>query len=118
MVDDGFRTIWLKPDDPQIVQIIDQRRLPHDYRILELRSWQAGAEAIRDMAVRAFRALEGSGLARVDFLVGEDGRPRFLEINTLPGFTSHSLVPLAAKDAGMEPADVVEALLNDAVVAA
>ena len=52
MVDDGFRTIWLKPDDTEIVQIIDQRRLPHDYRILELRSWQDGAEAIRDMAVR------------------------------------------------------------------
>jgi methylthioribose-1-phosphate isomerase len=52
MVDDGFRTIWLKPDDPEIVQIIDQRRLPHDYRIHDLRSWQDGAEAIRDMAVR------------------------------------------------------------------
>jgi len=52
MVDDGFRTIWLKPDDPEIVQIIDQRRLPHDYRIHELRSWQDGATAIRDMAVR------------------------------------------------------------------
>jgi len=52
MVDEGFRTIWLKPDDPEIVQIIDQRRLPHDYRIQELKSWQDGATAIRDMAVR------------------------------------------------------------------
>jgi methylthioribose-1-phosphate isomerase len=52
MVDDGFRTIWLKPDDPEIVQVIDQRRLPHDYKIHELKSWQDGAAAIRDMAVR------------------------------------------------------------------
>ncbi len=52
MVDEGFRTIWLKPDDPEIVEIIDQRRLPHDYRIQELKSWQDGAAAIRDMAVR------------------------------------------------------------------
>jgi methylthioribose-1-phosphate isomerase len=52
MVDEGFRTIWLKPDDPEIVEIIDQRRLPHDYRIHELRTWQDGAAAIRDMAVR------------------------------------------------------------------
>jgi len=52
MVDEGFRTIWLKPDDPEIVQIIDQRRLPHDYCIHELKTWQDGAAAIRDMAVR------------------------------------------------------------------
>jgi methylthioribose-1-phosphate isomerase len=52
MVDQGFRTIWLKPDDPGIVQIIDQRRLPHDYRIQDLKTWQDGAAAIRDMAVR------------------------------------------------------------------
>jgi len=52
MVDDGFRTIWLKSDDPEVVQIIDQRRLPHEYRIQELKSWQDGATAIREMAVR------------------------------------------------------------------
>jgi len=52
MVDEGFRTIWLKPDDPAIVQIIDQRRLPHDYKVLDIRTWQDGVAAIRDMAVR------------------------------------------------------------------
>jgi len=52
MVDEGFRTIWLKRDDPGIVQIIDQRRLPHDYCVHELKTWQDGAAAIRDMAVR------------------------------------------------------------------
>ncbi|MDH3337315.1 MAG: S-methyl-5-thioribose-1-phosphate isomerase, partial [Gammaproteobacteria bacterium] len=52
MADEGFRTIWLKPDDPSIVQIIDQRRLPHEYRIHDLASWQDGLVAIQDMYVR------------------------------------------------------------------
>jgi methylthioribose-1-phosphate isomerase len=47
-----FRTIWLHPDDPHVVQIIDQRRLPHEYRVHDLRNWQDGAVAIADMYVR------------------------------------------------------------------
>lgn len=52
MADEGFRTIWLKPDDPSIVQIIDQRRLPHEYQVHDLRTWRDGVVAIRDMYVR------------------------------------------------------------------
>jgi methylthioribose-1-phosphate isomerase len=52
MVDEGFRTIWLKPDDPTIVQIIDQRRLPHEYSVQDIRTWRDGEAAIRNMAVR------------------------------------------------------------------
>lgn len=49
---EDFRTIWLCPDDESVVQIIDQRVLPHDYRIHDLRSWQDGVVAIADMYVR------------------------------------------------------------------
>ena len=49
---EDFRTIWLKPDDPAVVQIIDQRLLPHEYRVHDLRSWQDGLIAIADMYVR------------------------------------------------------------------
>ena len=49
---DDFRTIWLNPDDDSVVQIIDQRLLPHDYRIHDLHTWQDGVEAIADMYVR------------------------------------------------------------------
>ena len=49
---DDFRTIWLHPDDPEVVQIIDQRRLPHEYVIQDLRTWSDGVEAIADMYVR------------------------------------------------------------------
>jgi methylthioribose-1-phosphate isomerase len=52
MASGEFRTIWLHPDDPSIVQIIDQRRLPHEYRTEDLRTWQDGLAAINDMAVR------------------------------------------------------------------
>ena len=47
-----FRTIWQKPDDPSVVQIIDQRRLPHEYVVEELKSWRDGAHAISEMLVR------------------------------------------------------------------
>jgi len=47
-----FRTIWLHPEDPGVVQIIDQRRLPHRYEVFDLRSHADGAFAIREMLVR------------------------------------------------------------------
>ena len=49
---DEFRTIWQKPGDSSIVQIIDQRRLPHEYVIADLATWRDGAHAISDMLVR------------------------------------------------------------------
>lgn len=52
MADENFRTIWLKADDPAVVQIIDQRLLPHEYRVHDLVSWRDGLVAIRDMYVR------------------------------------------------------------------
>jgi methylthioribose-1-phosphate isomerase len=47
-----FRTIWLKADDPGVVQIIDQRRLPHRYVVHDLLTYRDGAFAIREMLVR------------------------------------------------------------------
>ena len=47
-----FRTIWLHPDDPGVVQIIDQRRLPHQFVVHDMESCSDGADAIRDMLVR------------------------------------------------------------------
>lgn len=47
-----FRTIWLDAEDPGCVRVIDQRRLPHVYEELELRSCDDGAHAIREMVVR------------------------------------------------------------------
>lgn len=49
---ENFRTIWQKPDNPEVVQIIDQRKLPHEYVLVDLISWRDGASAISDMLVR------------------------------------------------------------------
>jgi D-alanine-D-alanine ligase len=73
------------------------------------------AEAQR-LAVEAFRSIGCRGFARVDFIVREtDGRPIALEINTLPGMTETSLVPDAARAAGVAFPDLVEKLLRYAV---
>ncbi|NNM25320.1 MAG: D-alanine--D-alanine ligase [Phycisphaerales bacterium] len=55
--------------------------------------------ALADMAERVCRAIGCRDLARVDFMLDAAG-PWFLEVNTMPGFTSHSLLPLAARAAG------------------
>lgn len=56
---------------------------------------------IQQEALRAFRALGCSGWGRVDLMLDRDGRPYFLEVNTSPGMTDHSLVPMAARAAGI-----------------
>src|SRR5215211_5505952 len=50
--DKHFRTIWRKPDDQRVVQLIDQRFLPHDFLIEEVRTVEQMATAIREMHVR------------------------------------------------------------------
>ena len=57
--------------------------------------------------MEAFRALGCRGYARADFRMTEDGRMYCLEVNTLPGMTSHSLVPKAAQAAGIAFPDLV-----------
>jgi len=55
-----------------------------------------------ELAVAAFRELGCSGWGRVDFMTGADGQPLVLEVNTVPGMTSHSLVPMAANEDGID----------------
>jgi len=69
---------------------------------------------IRRGALEAFRVLGGRGWGRVDFLMDEAGRHYFLEANTAPGMTDHSLVPMAAKSAGIPFPQLVVKLLEEA----
>ncbi len=55
-----------------------------------------------DLAIKAFRELGCTGWGRVDFMADEEGQPLVLEVNTVPGMTSHSLVPMAAKQQGID----------------
>lgn len=56
---------------------------------------------LRAQALEAFRVLGCRGWGRVDFLMDEEGKAYFLEVNTAPGMTDHSLVPMAARVAGI-----------------
>ncbi len=55
----------------------------------------------QELALRAFKAVGGRGMSRVDFRIAPDGRPYVLEINTIPGFTATSLLPKAAAKMGL-----------------
>ena len=62
---------------------------------------------LRAESLRAFRILGGRGWGRVDFLMDGEGNAYFLEANTAPGMTDHSLVPMAARAAGIDYDELV-----------
>lgn len=67
---------------------------------------------IQQEAIAAFQALGCSGWGRVDFLMDENGQHYFLEVNSSPGMTDHSLVPMAAKAAGIDFEELVLRILE------
>ena len=67
---------------------------------------------IRKGALEAFRILGGRGWGRVDFLMDEAGNAYMLEVNTSPGMTDHSLVPMAARVAGISYEALVMRVLS------
>lgn len=69
---------------------------------------------IQELAVQAYRALGCEGWGRADFMLDGDGRPWLLEMNTSPGMTSHSLVPMSARAAGMSYGELCVAILATA----
>jgi D-alanine-D-alanine ligase len=64
------------------------------------------------LALQGFALIGGAGWGRVDFLMDEAGQPYLLEINTVPGMTDHSLVPMAASQAGMSFEQLVLTILE------
>lgn len=65
-----------------------------------------------EMALQAFAAVGCDGWGRVDFMLDEAGAPLILEVNTVPGMTSHSLVPMAAEHAGIDFGGLVWRILE------
>jgi D-alanine-D-alanine ligase len=68
--------------------------------------------ALQRMALATFAATGASGWGRVDFVMDESGRAMLLEINTVPGMTGHSLVPMAARAAGIDFAELAWRVLE------
>jgi len=73
------------------------------------------AAELRDMAVAAFRALDGQGLARVDFFVGPDAAITVNEVNTMPGFTPISMYPRAWAVTGVDYPTLLTTLVETAL---
>ncbi len=67
---------------------------------------------MQDLARQAFALIGGQGWGRVDFLADENGKSYLLEANTSPGMTDHSLVPMAARQAGMSFEQLVLRILG------
>ncbi|AOY92670.1 D-alanine--D-alanine ligase [Cupriavidus sp. USMAA2-4] len=71
---------------------------------------------VQDLAVNAYRVLGCRGWARADVMLRADGKPFLLEMNTSPGMTGHSLVPMAARAAGISYEDFVMQVLAAATL--
>jgi D-alanine-D-alanine ligase len=69
-------------------------------------------KTMQDLSLEAFHALDCSGWGRVDFILDETGKAWFLEVNTTPGMTSHSLVPQAAAQIGIDFEELVWRILE------
>lgn len=77
---------------------------------------EAQTAEIRDLAVRTFRAIDGSGLSRVDFLMNRETEEMFInEVNTMPGFTSISMYPKMWEATGLSYPDLITKLIELAI---
>ena len=74
------------------------------------------AARIRQLCVRAYNVLGARGWGRVDVMLSSRDEPFLLELNTSPGMTGHSLVPMAARAVGMSYEDLVLRILQDAAL--
>lgn len=72
-------------------------------------------QELQTLALRAFQTVGASGWGRIDLMLDAQGQPWLLEINTVPGMTDHSLVPMAAKVAGISFNQLVLKILETSV---
>jgi D-alanine-D-alanine ligase len=112
-------------DDPK-ASVLGETKFNTDFYDYETKYTAGGAdllipspvsESVRDriqeMAIRAFKAIDGAGLARVDFFYLEATDEILInEINTLPGFTATSMYPMMWKASGIEFTDLVDRLIQ------
>jgi len=73
---------------------------------------QSKEQELGSILLSAFDAIDASGWGRIDFMLDANGQPWLIEANTVPGMTSHSLVPMAAKQGGIEFNELVIEILR------
>lgn len=70
-------------------------------------------ENLRDLAIRAFKAIDGTGFGRIDFFRRRDDKHIYInEINTIPGFTDKSMFPLLWQIQGKNPGEIIERIID------
>ncbi|MBE3555227.1 MAG: ATP-grasp domain-containing protein, partial [Thermicanus sp.] len=70
-------------------------------------------ERLQEFAIRAFKAIDGAGLARVDFFIHKGtGKILVNEINTMPGFTPYSMYPLLWQHSGIPYGELIDRLID------
>jgi hypothetical protein len=89
-------------DAEQLLRLRGQVLRRHHPLSLPLRPAGGARAELQSLCERAFDAVGASGWGRVDFMLDADGAPKLLEVNTVPGMTDHSLVPMAARAAGID----------------
>ncbi len=72
------------------------------------------SDAVRELAIRAFKAIDGRGLARVDFFLTDDG-PLINEVNTMPGFTTISMYPRMWAASGVDYPTLLSTMVDTAL---
>ncbi len=110
-VDGGEYTVSILADERLPMIRLETPREFYDYKakyIAETTQYHCPSgldieieDEIGELAVDAFQALDASGWGRVDLMIDVNGKPWLIEVNTIPGLTSHSLVPMSAKEAGI-----------------
>jgi D-alanine-D-alanine ligase len=107
----------IKLETPRDFYDYEAKYIANDTRYIVPCGLSAARE--RDMqalCLKAFRVLGCSGWGRVDLMLNRQGRPFLLEVNTVPGMTDHSLVPMAARAVGMSYEDLCLRILEAAHV--
>ena len=103
----------IKLETPREFYDYEAKYVTNDTRYIIPCGLAAGAEsAVQQQALAAFAALGCRGWGRVDLMLDAAGAPYFIEVNTSPGMTDHSLVPMAARHAGLSFEDLVVRILE------
>jgi D-alanine-D-alanine ligase len=103
----------IRIETPRSFYDYEAKYLREDTRYLCPSGLGASAEAhLASLALAAFDTCGAEGWGRADFMMDKTGRPLLLEINTVPGMTSHSLVPMAAAASGIDFGELVWRVLE------
>jgi D-alanine-D-alanine ligase len=103
----------IRLETPRAFYDYEAKYLAEDTRYIIPCGLAAAAErAVQRQVLDAFNALGCAGWGRVDLMLDAAGKPWFIEVNTSPGMTNHSLVPMAARHAGLSFEDLVLRILE------